>query len=373
MIISKINEENNSNNNIDEISSNKTIDIGSQTIPLSERRFKEIIDNFSLISPILVFGDVGLDKYTFGNVSRISPEAPVAVLEVSKEWYKLGLAANVIDNLRSLKVPSTLLSVIGDDKNGFEFEKLLRELGLDSTNVLKVKERVTTLKERVITNTQQICRIDYENKNELSTATYDQIVDLVRNASSEHSALIIEDYGKGIVEEKSLNSIINIFRESGKLITVDPSRSTNPYCYKNAHLLKPNFEEASIMVKALGFTREKNLEMMANILVDKLNLDMLVITLGANGMGLIDKKRDGKFQLIPTVAKEVFDVSGAGDTAISVITSSLVAKATLEESCWIANCASGIVVAKRGTATVSIDELSKFYRELEYEISQRFQ
>lgn len=330
---------------------------------ISKERFQFITDNFSKILPIAVVGDVGIDKYTFGEVKRISPEAPVPVLEVSQEWLKLGLAANISHNLNTLGVASTLCGIVGDDKNANTFESLLEDEKLKTWGIVRDQSRPTIFKERVTTNTQQICRIDYESSEEISDAVQSKLISRVNEFSTNHSALILEDYAKGTLTKKVIVDLIDRFKAESKLVAIDPGRSTPPLFYKNATLLKPNFTESKIMVESLGY-KEKKLEKIATILVDKLNLEMLVITLGADGMALVDTKKDNKVIVIPTVANEVFDVSGAGDTAISVLTSSLLSGASLVEAAWIGNCASGVVVGKKGTATVNLMELTEFYERL---------
>lgn len=327
---------------------------------ISELRFKQIIKSFPSLKPILVVGDVGVDKYTYGHVKRISPEAPVPVLEVSKEWVKLGLAANVSDNLKSLGISSTLCGVIGNDRHGDLLENLLEENKLKTWGIVRAPDRQTTLKERVTTTTQQICRIDYETQKELSASDIQKVKDRIAEFLDDHSCLIIEDYAKGLLSEDLCRFLIEKAKISGKMVLVDPSRTAPPEYYKGATLLKPNATEAEIMVDSLGY-RERNLEKMSEILMDQLELEMLVITLGGQGMAMRQREGHGKLKIIPTVANEVFDVSGAGDTAISAIASSLMAGATLEEAAWIGNCASGVVVGKKGTATVTLEELSKFY------------
>ena len=326
-------------------------------------RFIDITNKFSSIDPIVVVGDVGIDKYTFGEVKRISPEAPVPVLEVTKEWLKLGLAANISHNLKTLGVKSTLCGVVGEDSNANVFDTLLEDEKLNTWGIVRTKSRPTIFKERVITNTQQICRIDYESSDYINEETERKLIARFDEFSKTHSAVIIEDYAKGSMTQKVIAYLISKFKEEKKLVAVDPGKSTPPIYYKGANLLKPNLLEAKAMVESLGY-KENNLEKMASILVEKLDLDMLVITLGADGMALLDVLNQSKMVIIPTVANEVFDVSGAGDTAISVLTSSLLAGATLEEAAWIGNCASGVVVAKKGTATVDLRELRQFYDQL---------
>lgn len=330
---------------------------------LSESRFDEISNGFNRLNPILVVGDLGIDKYTYGDVKRISPEAPVPVLEVSKEWLKLGLAANISHNLDTLLVPSTLCGVIGEDNNGRLFHDLMNESSLRTDLLVKVPGRPTTFKERVVTKTQQICRVDYESKESICNKTTKEILDVVQKEVSTHSSLIIEDYGKGTFSSELIHGLVEIFNGENKLITTDPSRTTPPLFYKGVTLLKPNQIEAEMMVRSLGYSDTK-IEKMAEILVDKLDLTMLVITMGGEGMALVDMRNSSGLEIIPTLATEVFDVSGAGDTAISAITSALLAGATLKEACWIGNCASGVVVGKTGTATVSMKELKAFHQRI---------
>jgi rfaE bifunctional protein kinase chain/domain len=262
-----------------------------------------------------------------------------------------------------LGVPSTLCGVVGDDLNANTFETLLEDEHLNTWGIVRTKSRPTIFKERVTTNTQQICRIDYESSEILDELTQNKLFSRVEEFSKTHSAVILEDYAKGTLTEKLITGLIEKFTNDGRLVAVDPGRTTPPLFYKGATLLKPNFIESKIMVESLGF-KETKLEKIAEILVDKLKLKMLVITLGSDGMALFDTTTNSKLDVIPTVANEVFDVSGAGDTAISVLTASLVSGASLVEAAWIGNCASGVVVGKKGTATVNLQELTEFYEKL---------
>ncbi len=329
---------------------------------ISENRFNDLVNKFTTIDPILVLGDVGVDKYTLGDVKRISPEAPVPILEVQKEWDKLGLAANVADNLIGLGIKSNLCGVIGDDNNGRVFEELLAKSGLSASALVRAKDRKTTYKERVLTNTQQICRIDYETLADISNDTKAEIFKKVDSYLNNHKAIIIQDYGKGMITKNLCEIVIKKFKDAGKIVLVDPYRTTPPEFYTNATLLKPNKLEALQLIDSLGYKGEKNIATIAKILIEKLKLEQIIITLGAEGMGLIDLKAGGKYEVIPTVASEVFDVSGAGDTAASTIVASLVAGASLVEAAWVGNCASGVAVGKKGTARVYIDELKQFYQ-----------
>ena len=333
---------------------------------ISKSNFDKIVSKFESLKPILVIGDLGLDKYTFGEVKRISPEAPVPVLEVTKEWITLGLAANISNNLSSLKVKSTLCGVVGEDTNAGTLEGILEEKDLSTWGVVRCNERPTTFKERVTTSTQQICRVDYEKKTPLSNITNERVLSRVDEFLENHEAIILEDYGKGTLSEKLISTIVSKAKSKNVKVLVDPARSTPPMFYKGVDLLKPNRVEAEIMVKMLGHQVNDPFEM-AKILSSELDIDQVVITLGGEGMILYTKGDDTK-NIIPTVANEVFDVSGAGDTAISLLTISLLAGASLEEACWIGNCGSGVVVGKKGTATVDVKELTEFYNH----ISQKF-
>jgi len=331
---------------------------------LTQDKFQQIVGAFNKLKPILVVGDLGIDKYTYGEVKRISPEAPVPVLEVSKEWHKLGLAANVSDNLKSLEVQSTLCGVIGDDPRANLVEHLLEERQLKTWGLVRDPSRHTTYKERVTTATQQICRVDYETKESIDEETCRRVTSRIQEFSANHSGLIIEDYGKGLFSENLCQRIIRDFKEKNLMIAVDPSRSTPPTWYKGATLLKPNRLESHMMIEALGYFKERKLETIAQVLADKLQLEKVIITLGPDGMAMLDTKLDGKLRIIPTAANEVFDVSGAGDTAIAAITSSLLAGATLEEAAWVGNCAAGVVVRKRGTALCTLEELKEYFENL---------
>ncbi len=330
---------------------------------LSSERLQEILTNFEQFKPILVVGDIGIDKYTLGEVKRISPEAPVPIIEVVDEWFKLGLAANISHNLKTLNVNSTLCGVIGNDQNATSFEHLCEDSNLKTWGLVRSDDRPTIFKERVTTNTQQICRIDYEKNIPLTDEIEQQLLRRVEDFSEDHSCLILEDYFKGTLTKNIIQSLIRFYRNKNKLVAIDPGRFTPPEYYRNASLLKPNLVEAKIMAEALN-SREKDPFKLAHFLAEKLSIEKIIITLGGEGMVLLDVKCDGKVHHIPTVANEVFDVSGAGDTAISLLTASLEAGASLIEAAWIGNCGSGVVVGKKGTATVNKAELIDFHHRL---------
>ncbi len=328
---------------------------------MQTERFQELIQSFTKLPPLLVLGDVGIDKYSQGQVRRISPEAPVPIVEIDKEWFKLGLASNVSDNLHSLGVSSTLCGVVGDDNGGALIEELLEDRGLKTWGIVRDGTRTTTVKERIVTAAQQVCRVDYETRDELKTETQEKVESRIQEFASQHGALIIEDYGKGLMNQALIGQAIQLFREQKKLVIIDPCRETPPRWYQGASLLKPNRAEAEILVEALGHRGEKKVERLCEILVEELKLEKILITLGAEGMALLDSTQGTQVEFIPTMARDIFDVSGAGDTAVSVISACLMAGASLREAAWIGNCASGIVVGKKGTATVTPQELQDFF------------
>lgn len=331
---------------------------------VSVERFEEILLKMKKLSPILVLGDIGLDKYTYGEVSRISPEAPVPVLEVQKEWKKLGLAANVADNLQALEIKTSLCGILGQDSQADIIMQLLEDHHIGSTGVLKVANRMTTFKERVTTSAQQICRIDYETKTPISSDTTVKILDKLHHMATVHSSLIIEDYAKGMLSEQLIQEAISTFKSANKIVGVDPSRQTPAIYYKGATFLKPNLIEAKILAEQLGYrdNGKDDVEKISALLLERLDLSMIIITMGAKGVAITDREKFKKTQIIPTYAREVFDVSGAGDTFVSVLMASLVAGADIYESSYVANLAAGVVVGKKGTAVTSQLELKKFYK-----------
>jgi D-glycero-beta-D-manno-heptose-7-phosphate kinase len=328
----------------------------------SKKRYEEILTGLDQAVAPFILGDVGVDKYTYGEVSRISPEAPVPIVEVKREWFKLGLAANVSDNLKSLGIDSTLCGIIGEDKNASLIESLLEEKQLKIWGLIRAEGRPTTLKERVTTRTQQICRVDYENKEPLDDNLKLKVCDRIEKVGEGLGSAIIQDYNKGLIDEEMVSVIKKKFQSQGKLVLADPSREAHPKTYQGVDLLKPNRVEAYLLTESLGH-RTKNLDEMTKILIEELELKHLVVTLGAEGMAL-RSVGDSSASIIPTVANEVYDVSGAGDTVIATLTAALTTGASLEEAAWLGNCAAGVVVGKMGTATVTRKELLNFYDTL---------
>lgn len=314
---------------------------------------KNIISNFQNAN-VLVMGDLILDEFIWGDVSRISPEAPVPVVWVKRESFMPGGASNVANNLRSLGANVRLVGVIGNDEHGAILKSALDEKGVNTDGIFVDDSRPTTLKTRVVAHHQQVVRIDKENTDHLSTAVIDNFVAYITKIIDKVDALIIEDYGKGVITAALLSKIVPLAKRKNKIISVDPKEEHFKY-YKGISVITPNNHEAS---KAVGFTikDDETLNKAGMALLDKIKCKIALITLGENGMAVFQNGKPMKH--IPTVAQEVFDVSGAGDTVIASYTLALASGADAIQAAHIANCAAGIVVGKVGIAVVTPDELT---------------
>lgn len=314
--------------------------------------FKKIVSSFSGTS-VLVIGDLILDEFLWGDVSRISPEAPVPVVWVKKESFMPGGASNVANNLRSLGADVHLVGVIGDDRNGAVLRGELEQKGIRTGGVFVDPSRPTILKTRVVAQHQQVVRIDKENVDRLDEKLADRMVEYIENVIRDIDAIIIEDYGKGVITPAVLSRIVPLAKRHKKVISVDPKEEHFKY-YKGISVITPNNHEAA---RAVGFeiTDEASLKAAGRKLLERIGCRIALITLGENGMAVFQKGVPMKH--IPTVAQEVFDVSGAGDTVIATYTLALASGADPVQSAYIANCAGGIVVGKIGIAVVSPDEL----------------
>ncbi|MGC9187996.1 MAG: D-glycero-beta-D-manno-heptose-7-phosphate kinase [Sulfurihydrogenibium sp.] len=303
------------------------------------KRAQQLISNFKNLK-IAVVGDIILDKYLWGEVERISPEAPVPIVDVKRETVSLGGASNVANNIVSLEAKAYMIGVIGNDENGKTIEKLLQEKGIIPL-LVKDKSRPTIEKTRVIAVSQQLLRIDRENRNPLNETVERRIIDQIKEIKDEVDGFIVSDYGKGVVNK----NIMEYIKSLGKPVFVDPKPS-NFYLYKDITIMTPNRKEAYESIKA-----EKNtpVEEVGKTIMKQLNLKQLLITLGADGMALFEEEKVIK---IPAKARKVFDVTGAGDTVISVLALAKLSGGTWEESATIANYAAGYVVGEIGTATV---------------------
>lgn len=309
---------------------------------------------------LLVVGDVMLDHFIWGSVSRISPEAPVPVVDFSHESYMPGGAANVARNLSALAAATELFSAIGGDSAGEQLQKLLREQNVGCGGVMELKSRPTSIKTRIVAHQQQVVRVDRESKNQINPAEEQALLRAVEKQIDECDAVVVGDYGKGVVTQTLLESLKELCRDRGVWLSMDPK----PVHHLNLaalSLITPNrkeaFELANIPDGARGANplEDKNLMLVAERLLKELRPAVLLITLGDQGMLLC--QRNARPFHIPTVAQEVFDVSGAGDTVIATFTLAIAAGASPVEAAILSNHAAGVVVGKVGTATVTPDEL----------------
>lgn len=319
---------------------------------MKKNRLKKIISRFSEIR-VLIIGDLILDEFLWGDVSRISPEAPVPVVWVRSESFMPGGAANVANNIQSLKGNTYLAGVVGMDERGAILKDILKGKGVDVKGIVVDTDRPTILKTRVIAHHQQVVRVDKEKMDGLSSELIFQIVLYVKEIIRDIDAIIIEDYGKGVIVPRLLREILKLARKNKKIVTVDPKEEHFHY-YKGVTSITPNHYEAS-RAAGIKVTDDKSLSRIGETLLKRLKSESVLMTLGENGMQLFE--RDGRITHIPTVAQDVFDVSGAGDTVIGTFTLALAAGASMVEAARLSNYAAGIVVGKVGIATVTQEEL----------------
>jgi rfaE bifunctional protein kinase chain/domain len=329
---------------------------------------KNIIAKFSR-AKILVVGDLILDQYIWGDVDRISPEAPVPVVWAKKRTYVPGGAANVANNISALGAQVSLCGVLGDrdEYSTKVFQEEAKKLGIETSGVFFEKGRKTTLKTRVIAGHQQIVRVDWEDVHNVAREIKIKLFKYLHENIQKFDAVIIEDYGKGLLDRELTEDIIKHANVFNKIVTVDP-KENNFDCYFKATCITPNRKEAQYAIRYLKMKDTHNkfriykeelftdsdIIKAGEAILGYLELESLLITLGESGMWLFEKNKN---KHIPTVAQEVFDVSGAGDTVISTFTLALSCGATKLQAAHIANFAAGIVVGKLGTAVTTRKEL----------------
>ncbi len=303
---------------------------------------------------ILVIGDIIVDEFIWGDVTRISPEAPVPVVNVQTIDRRLGGSANVIRNLHALHVPSAMFGVVGDDEPGIWVHHRLGELHSDDSGVFtKKNERPTAIKTRVIAGHQQIVRYDHEWVTPIHADTQANILDSVRSKLDQATAIILSDYAKGVLTPDLLKQLIPELK--GKIVGIDPKPAHTKY-YAGATFITPNLLEASEMAGMDNINEDNHVENMAKHLRDKLDLDYILITRSEQGMTLFDGEHTHH---IPTAARDVFDVTGAGDTVIAVFTACLAQGQSPLQAAQTANQAAGVVVGKVGTATATWQEIER--------------
>ena len=307
---------------------------------------------------ILVVGDLMIDHYLWGSCERISPEAPVQVVDIAKETTVLGGAGNVINNLKALGASVSVAGVIGDDVNGEELREMLRNIDVDESRLIIQNGRKTSKKSRVIAVSQQILRYDKESKEDIQSSSVESIMTILQEDIERYDAIILSDYGKGVLTESLTQSIIKAAGTAGVKVLVDPKGSDFSK-YSGATLLTPNKKEAQLAT-GIDIVDESSLKEALLKLKGECDLDISLITLSEDGIAIFDEK----LKIFPTVAKEVFDVTGAGDTVIASIAYALSASKDIDETAKFANLAAGVVVGKIGSATVTIDEIEEYEASL---------
>jgi len=319
---------------------------------LSKNELENIKNNF-IGKRIAIVGDMMLDCYYWGEVKRISPEAPVPVVEIDNEFFRFGGAANCAYNIIKLGGIPLPIGVIGSDNDGREFNSLMKEAEINSEGIIIDDQRPTTAKTRVIAYNHHVVRIDRESKNKISAETENKIIEYFRSKSESLDAVILQDYNKGVLTKRVIKEIIEIANSKNIIITVDP-KFDNFFEYKNVTVFKPNKKETE---DAFGIRIESDEEIAraGKKLIEKLKPKYALLTLGEAGVALFKSSNDIK--RISTKARKVRDVSGAGDTVISTLTMALAANADIADAACLANYAAGIVCEEVGIVPVELNKL----------------
>src|SRR5688500_2116712 len=300
---------------------------------------------------VLVLGDVMLDVYLRGIASRISPEAPVPVVRVEEETRAVGGAANVAANISALGARCELVGCVGDDDAGVQLRAELQQLGIGTSGLVELPGRQTTIKTRIMARQQQVARFDYETDVEMPEAVCADVVERLHWLLPDVDAVVIEDYDKGLLTRAVIRAVLGATRDVGRPVVVDP-KTRHFFDYRGCTVFKPNIAELSAaLLGPVEPDRPEWLEAVRN----KIGCDHLLVTLGEQGMALLTA--DGEHVRVPTLARSVYDVSGAGDTVTATLGVALAANASVLEAAVLANQAAGIEVGKAGVATVSPEEL----------------
>jgi D-glycero-beta-D-manno-heptose-7-phosphate kinase len=325
---------------------------------IEEKKLQAIFEGMKS-KTIMVIGDLMLDHYIWGKVERISPEAPVPVVDVQEEKYRLGGAGNVASNLLSLGASVIISGVRGSDPQGDTLVSILGDLGIPSDRIITDPLKGTIVKTRIIAHTQQIVRLDREDRSLISDELRNRLISTVREAAPSIDAVIISDYAKGVVSKELLEGIVRIAREHGIPVCVDPKERNFPF-YKDVDLITPNTKELSFGA-GIKIESDGDILQAAQKIKATLACRTLLVTRGEHGMSLFDQGND--VVDIPAMARAVYDVTGAGDTVIACFTLALVSGATPGEAAVIANAAAGLVVAEVGAASVPWEKLYRVCRE----------
>lgn len=325
---------------------------------IRQKRLKQLLEKCGG-KKIGVFGDIMIDRYVWGRVARISPEAPVPVVEITDESARIGGAANVANNIHSLGGEPVLFGVTGDDYSGKELVQMVSEKGFSVSGIHIDKSRPTTVKTRIIAHNQHVVRTDYESKDDISESLENRLIDSFRIKLNDLDALIIQDYNKGVITNSLIGKIIELAKSHNCPVTVDPKFS-NFFEYKGVTLFKPNIVETQ---NALGYSidSDKNIEKAGAELLERLQCEYVLITMGSAGMSLFSK--EGYKGNVKTKAVEIADVSGAGDTVIGTLVMMHAAGGDMVEAASIANHAAGVVVGEVGIVPIMPDKLMESFED----------
>ncbi len=307
---------------------------------------------------ILVIGDLMIDEYLWGSCERISPEAPVQVVDIKKETKVLGGAGNVINNLVSLGAEVSVMSVIGDDEVGHDLKHMLDEQGVKSF-LIEQKGRKTSRKTRLMASHSQVVRYDKESKNNISQDSVQKLYAKLQEKINIYDTILLSDYDKGVLTEDLIKKVISYANKYGKKVLVDP-KGTDYSRYEGAYLLTPNKKEAELASNIVIENDDRLKDVLVKLKNDA-SLSVSVVTLSENGIAILD---DDKVTVKPTVAREVYDVTGAGDTVLASLGFSLSLGYDIYTSVEFANLAAGVVVGKLGSATVTMDEIEEYQASL---------
>jgi len=302
---------------------------------------------------VLVLGDLMLDRYLWGRVERISPEAPVPVVEIERETFSLGGAGNVAANLRALGAEPVLVSVVGGDEDGERLAGTLKVRGVATEGLVRDDERPTTVKTRIIAHAQQVVRTDRESRADLTGPAFDGVLARFEAGIEGCQAMIVSDYAKGVITRALLERVLATARKRKLAVCVDPKES-HIEAYRQVSILTPNQHEAGYM-QGRRITDEPSLLEVGWGLQKRLDAEAVLVTRGPEGMSLFEK--GGRYTHLPTVAREVYDVTGAGDTVVSVVALALAAGADYPTASYLSNHAAGVVIREVGTATLSARQL----------------
>jgi D-beta-D-heptose 7-phosphate kinase/D-beta-D-heptose 1-phosphate adenosyltransferase len=315
---------------------------------------KRCVDKFS-DARVIVVGDIIMDEYIWGDVSRISPEAPVPVVDIKEETKMLGGAANVLNNIASLGGNPILCGVIGGDQTGQEIVEGVKRQGLRTDGIFTESHRPTSVKTRVVAHNQQVVRFDRESRKKLGAESIEKILNFIKKMQDSYDAIVVADYGKGVISVDLMEGLRGLVSKSSAILAVDP-KIGNFECYQKVDVITPNHHEAGAFCR-IEIVDQDSLVRAGKQILSKLNCRSVLITQGKDGMSLFEI--NGEISHIPTVARKVYDVTGAGDTVISTFCLGLASGLDPKSAALISNFAAGIVVGEVGTSTVKAEQLKK--------------